>query len=487
VNHAVYEFGDFVLDVGQQRLLPLAGGEGLALTGKTFELLVYLLEHADEALDRETLLKALWPNVVVEENSLTQVISGLRSILRETPGEHRYIVTLPRKGYRFVARVSVRSAVPGSSKRNAVPWITGIAVLLVAVFAFFWTEREAPREWQKSVAFALGSRADTTSAEAFALFASGRFAYLRLTEPSLLQAIGFFERAVALDPRYARAYAGIADANVLLSVLGARSPDVVFPVARAAAEHAVALNPNLAAAHVSLGQIKMVHDRDLDGAAREFERALELDPGYAPTYFYRGSLSGMRGDVAGALAAFDRAVQLEPYTLSIRAGRALALFHARRYDESIDSLRQILSLDDRFDLARGFLMRALLAKGEYAQVLSQMKGRTLHGPGSFGFVGQALALSGRREEARAELARVLDLSRRQHVPAYDIAMIYAALDDPDNTFMWLDRALEDASPLGTIPLEPLFDKLHGDPRFERLVSRIRGGGANFDVRRDERA
>ena len=107
--------------------MPLAGGEGLALTGKTFELLVYLLEHADEALDRETLLKALWPNVVVEENSLTQVISGLRSILRETPGEHRYIVTLPRKGYRFVARVVVTEQLcPGASparlsERSAMP------------------------------------------------------------------------------------------------------------------------------------------------------------------------------------------------------------------------------------------------------------------------------------------------------------------------------------------------------------------------------
>jgi len=159
--------------------------------------------------------------------------------------------------------------------------------------------------------------------------------------------------------------------------------------------------------------------------------------------------------------------------LAIRASRALTLYYARRYDESIASLRQILALDERFDLARGFLMRALLAKGEYEEVLTEMQGRSIRGPGSHAFVGQALALSGHRREAHDELARVLALSTRQHVAAYDVAMIYAALDDPDNTFLWLDRAVLDGSPIGTMALEPAFDKFHTDPRFEPLVARVR--------------
>jgi tetratricopeptide (TPR) repeat protein len=166
-------------------------------------------------------------------------------------------------------------------------------------------------------------------------------------------------------------------------------------------------------------------------------------------------------------------VQLDPYALTIRAGRAQAFFHARRYDESIDALRQILALDDRFDLARSMLMRALLAKGEYEQVLTEMSGRQMHAPGTYGFVGQALALSGRRGEARAELSRVLALSKQQHVPAYDIATIYAALDDTDNTFLWLERAIDDSPSIGMIPLEPFFDALHSDARFEKFVARIR--------------
>ena len=278
---------------------------------------------------------------------------------------------------------------------------------------------------------------------------------------------------MALDPKYAHAYAGIADAKVLLAVLGLRASDAVYPSARVAAETALRLDPNLAAAHVSLGQILMVHEHDLPGAARELALALELDPDYAPAHFYRGALSGYEGDAGGALASFDRAMQLDPYALSIRAARGFALFNSRRYDDAIASLRQTLALDDRFDLARGFLMRALLAKGEYDEVLAAMNARTLHAPGSYGFVGQALALSGRRAEARAELDRVLSLSKEQHVPAYDIAMIYAALDDVDNTFSWLERSIGDGSPMGTFSLDPMFDRLRTDPRFARLLAQSR--------------
>jgi DNA-binding winged helix-turn-helix (wHTH) protein/TolB-like protein/tetratricopeptide (TPR) repeat protein len=638
---ALYEFVDFVLDVGQQRLHRKGTAESVALTGKTFDTLVFLVEHAGEPLGRDAILQAVWPGVVVEENSLTQIISGLRQILGEARGENRYIATLPRKGYRFVAPVRVCATPPPSPacEPDPVPqppavsesvqvlpdpmpdsvsvphrhrtarwthrpfaWIAStmaiVAIVAAAVVVWFrpapessspvqslailpfkpllTSERDEALElgmteslishmaqnsqqkiqplssvrrftaidqdavtagralgvdavldglmqrdhdrlrvsvrllqvkdgrqlWARTfeqpftrifevedsivsqIAYSLVWQPkpinthppwrETTDSEAFALFASGRFAELRLTEPSVVQAIGFFEEAIARDPNYARPYAGIADCNVLLvAVLGARSADEMYPKARSAAAKALTLNPNLAAAHVSLGQIKMVYDRDLQGAEHELARARELDLDYAPTYFYLGTLYAFKGDVDRALATFDRAVQLDPYMLAIRAARALTLYHARRYDESIASLRQILALDERFDLARGFLMRALLAKGEYAQVLTEMQGRTMRGPGSHAFVGQALALSGHRGEARAELARVLTLSKTQHVAAYDVAMIYAALDDPDNTFLWLDRAVLDGSPIGTMPLEPTFDKLHGDPRFEQLVARIR--------------
>jgi DNA-binding winged helix-turn-helix (wHTH) protein/tetratricopeptide (TPR) repeat protein len=469
---AIYEFGDFALDVARQQLLPLCGGEPVPLAGKTFEALVYLVEHANEPLDKDTLLRALWPDVVVEENSLTQIVSALRRTLGEKRGENRYIATLPRTGYRFVARVSKRTDPPTRARKAVVrsgwrtlAWIWGIcALFIVAVIEYRVQSRAAALVYP---------RHETQDPDAFAAFASGRVAYLRLTEDSLTQAVGFYEQAVARDPGYARAHAGIADCHILRAVLGLGAPEVEYPQARIAVLKALQLDPALAAAHVSLGQIEIVHEHNLGAAERELSRAVELDPRYAPSYFYRGVLHTYRGNVAGALEAFDRAMQLDPLSLPTRAARALALFHARRYDESIASLHQILSVDEHFDLARGFLMRALLAKGEFALVLSEMQARPVRGPGSYGFIAEALALSGHREEALAALDRVLELSRRQHVPAFDIAGIYAALDDVENMFLWLERALDDSSPVGVLPLEPSFDKFHADPRFASLVARIR--------------
>src|SRR5882724_9662 len=155
---AVYEFGDFALDAGQQRLWRLGGGEVIALTGKAFDTLVYLVEHAGDPLSKEALIQAVWPGVVVEENSLTQTISGLRQILGETRGDNRYIATLPRKGYRFVARVRVvrtdgaapvaqapLHGTPLRSSKRAVVWVTGVGLLIAIGFvSILWLSRTQP-------------------------------------------------------------------------------------------------------------------------------------------------------------------------------------------------------------------------------------------------------------------------------------------------------------------------------------------------------
>jgi murein L,D-transpeptidase YcbB/YkuD len=131
------------------------------------------------------------------------------------------------------------------------------------------------------------------------------------------------------------------------------------------------------------------------------------------------------------------------------------------------------ALDEGFDLARGFLIRTLLAKGAYDQALEEVQGRKIQTPGSYGFLAQALALSGHHDEARAERDRVLALRKQQYVSAYDIAMIYAAFRDADNTFLWMDRAVEErATALGAVARDPLLDFLRSDPRFAVLVKRI---------------
>ena len=610
---AHYEFGDFALDVGQQCLLRRDTGQTILLTGKVFETLLYFVEHAGETLDKDVLLNSIWPGVVVEENSLTQNVSTLRQMLGEARGENRYIATVARKGYRFVAKVTRRdeavsvaappSETPGAARRPLVLAAAGAAVLIaviaaITLLATATKPREAvplaartlailpfqpllPAERNESLELGMaeslisrlgqhsrqaisplssvrrygtldqdpiaagrelgvdtvldgslqrsGDRlrvavrllrvADgqqlwaqsfdqdfttifdvqdiiaarvaqavsvhwvggsatrgvpyTQDPEAYALYASGKFAWTRQTEPSLLQSIAFFEQASARDPNYALAYASLADSYALLGVFGMRAPHEVFPKARRAVEKALSIDPDLAAAHSALGHIRMMYEHDWDGAAREYQRAQQLDPSFAPAYHLRALLYAMQGDIDHALESNRRAQQLEPLWLAPKGAAGNFLYFARRYDESIGLVEQVLALDERADNARGFLIRNLIVKGDYDRAIAEYDKRPLQMPGSNAHRAQALALSGRHAAALAELDRVLKLSKERYVPAFDIALIYAALADTENTFLWLERAMEDRSTLMVfLAQDPMFDAFHGDPRWNGLVQRI---------------
>ncbi len=617
---AHYEFGDFALDVGQQCLLRRDTGQAILLTAKVFDTLVYFVEHAGETLDKDVLLRSIWPDVIVEENSLTQNVSTLRQMLGEARGENRYIATVARRGYRFVAKVTRRdesvmpsteaagvaapTAAPRPARRRLVLLAAGAAVLLAVIGAIAWLpiakepRAAAPRAAGQTLAIlpfkpllpaerneslelgmaeslisslsrysrqaisplssvrryraldqdpiaagrelgvdtvldgSLQRRGDrlrvavrllrvvdgqqlwaqsfdqdfttifdvqdiiaarvaqavsvrwagggsprgapyTADPEAYALYASGQFAWTRQTEPSLLQSIAFFEQAIARDPNYALAYASLADSYALLGIFGMRAPREVFPKARHAVEQALSIDPNLAAAHLALGHIDMMYERDWDGAAREYQRALQLDPSLAAAYHRRGLLYAMQGDIDRALQFNERAQQLEPLWLAPKGAAGNFLYFARRYDESIRLLERVLALDERADNARAFLIRDLIVTGDYDRAIAEYDKRLPQMPGSNAHRAQALALSGRHAAALVELDRVLKLSKQRYVAAYDIALIYAALGDTENTFQWLERAMEDRSALlNFLAQDPMFDAFHGDPRFASLVQRI---------------
>jgi len=613
---ARYEFGDFVLDVGQQQLLDRDTGTVIPLMGKVFDTLVYMVEHAGESLDKETLLQAIWRGVIVEENSLTQNISTLRHVLGEARDENRYIATIPRRGYRFVAKVTrcdepampAPAAQPVSASSRSAPRRSGRALaavaaltVAIAIVALYFmpagsrqpasvarptlailpfkpllpAERNESLElgmaeslisslgqhspqaisplssvrrfaaldkdaiaagrdlgvdtvldgslqrsgdrlrvsvrllrvadgrqlWAQSfdqafttifevqdviaarVAQSLSVRWTggesvrgapyTQDSEAYALYASGRLAWTKQTEASLLRAIDFFEQAIARDPDYALAYSGLADSYAVLGVFGIRAPRDVFPSARRAADKALSIDADLAAAHSALGHIELMYEHDVDAAAREYARALQLDSSLALTYHRLGLMYAMQGDIDRAVAESEHAQQLEPLWLAPRTAVGNHLYYAKRYDESIRQVEQTLALDERADAARGLLIRNLIAKRDYDRAIAEYDKRPLQVPGSSAFRAQALALSGRRAEALAELDRLLTLSKTRYVAAYDIALIHAALADAENAFLWLERAMEDRSTqLVFLAQEPMFSALHADPRFASLVQRI---------------
>ena len=217
----------------------------------------------------------------------------------------------------------------------------------------------------------------------------------------------------------------------------------------------------------------MIYERDWDGAAREYQRALQLDPSLAVAYHRRGLLYAMQGDIDRALKINERAQQLEPLWLAPKGAAGNYLYYARRYDESIRLLEKVLTLDERADNARAFLIRNLIVKGDYDRAIAEYDKRPLQMPGSTAHRAQALALSGRRAAALVELDRVLRLSKERYVAGYDIALIYAALADTENTFAWLERAMEDRSTMiSFLAQDPMFETFHSDPRWAALIRRI---------------
>src|SRR5690349_7005359 len=264
-KRVVYEFGGFALEV--DRRLLWRGSEPILLTAKVFDTLLYLVEHRGETLDKDTLLRAIWPELVVEENNLTQNISTLRHRLGETRGENRFIATVPRKGYRFVAEVVERDAqgestparhgdrqpLPAADRSRRGLWIS--LALVIAVFATgAWFLR--PR-FAMTSPHALEAIGGTRDEAANLLYNQGRYALSRSTEASLQLAIDYFEKAIARDPGFALAHARMAEAYVTLGIWGLRAPGDTFPRARDSIVKALRVAPRLASAYYTSGQIKM--------------------------------------------------------------------------------------------------------------------------------------------------------------------------------------------------------------------------------------
>jgi DNA-binding winged helix-turn-helix (wHTH) protein/TolB-like protein/Flp pilus assembly protein TadD len=317
----------------------------------------------------------------------------------------------------------------------------------------------------------------TRDTEAYQLYANGRFYLDRLNEPALRQALGYFSEAVRRDPQFALGYVGISEAHSILGVIGAVAPDETYPQARQAAERAIALAPELGDAHASLGHVKMQFEHDWPGAERAFRRAIELKPTYARAHQFLGLNLAYRGRFEDGIEQLRRAQTLEPAWPGYSALIGMVLVYERRYDEAIEQLLKTLEMDPDFPTTNTYLTFAYLRRGDYDRARQQLQRVRSFAPGSTGYAGQIHALSGETGAARAELERLRTLSRDRYVSAYDLATIHAALGDVDETFEWLERAIEERSTLiGWLPWEPVFDDIRSDPRYLALMRRLETTG-----------
>jgi len=323
------------------------------------------------------------------------------------------------------------------------------------------------------------TKTPTVNPEAYELYLKGRFFWNKRTGADLLKSIDYFKQAVEKDQKYALAYAGLADAYVLLPPYGAASPSESFPQAEAAARKALELDDTLAEAHTSLGQVLLFYDLDFAGSTREFERALALDPNYATAHhWYGGGPLLALGQFDRAITEGKRAVELDPLSLINNADLGWLYFNARRYNEAEAQARKTLEMDSRFYLAHYYLGEVLQFKGQLTEAIAEYKkaAELDDDPFVLGLLAQAYAKLGQRDEALKMLGQLQELATRRYVTSYSFALVHIALGEKDKAIDWLERAYRDrAGPdIALIKVDPFLDPLRGHPRFEALVQKIFG-------------
>ncbi|HLN99715.1 MAG TPA: tetratricopeptide repeat protein [Pyrinomonadaceae bacterium] len=316
----------------------------------------------------------------------------------------------------------------------------------------------------------------TTSSEAYQLYLKGRFQWNKRTGESLKQSVEFYNQAIAKDPNYALAYSGLADSYVLFPNYSVALPRDSMPKAKAAAVRAIEIDDSLAEAHSALGVYLSIFSWNQPAAEREFRRAIELNPNYATAH------QQLANQCLMAMGRFDesieegkRAEELDPLSPVISMDVGSNLTRARRLDEAIAQLNRTLTLDPNFYAARYALGTAYHAKGQFAEAIAEYrKALTLtDDPWAKALLARSLAKSGQRDEAFKLLGELQSESARRYVPSSGLAVAFAALGEKDKAFVWLDKDVTERSPRPPLfSVNPVFDDLRDDPRFQDLLHRI---------------
>ncbi len=312
----------------------------------------------------------------------------------------------------------------------------------------------------------------TTSPEAYDLYLKGRYFWNKRTADALKRGANYFEQAIRRDPNYALAYSGLADSYAVLAAFGFMEPRVAYVNARTAALHALALDSTLAEAHASLGFIDLYYEINPTAAQREFAAAIALDPRYATARLFNGWYELVVNGPDAGLREVQIAQRLEPLSLIINTRVATMMLYGRHYDAAEHQLRKTLEIDSTFGITEDQLARVLVARGEYPAAIASARRAVTHGyVHARGILGYALAVGGKRAEAVQVLGALLDEARKEYVAPYDIGLVYTGLGDRDQAVYWLAKSFEARDPeILHLRMDPLLDSLHGDPRFQAIVS-----------------
>jgi serine/threonine-protein kinase len=390
------------------------------------------------------------------------------------------------------AQLNVAHVIEGRLRKSGNRLRVNVQLINVASGNADWSEQyerdmsdvfQVQDDIARAIVGALGARlaaganrllagAGTRSLEAHDLYLKGRYFYGRISEQNLRLAELLFNQAIQKDPSYGRAYSGLSDTYTLLGVLGLSKRDVVLQSAREAAAAAVRLDSTSAEAYTSLGFVRLFYDWNWTGAHEALERAIKLNPRYAPAREWHMFSFVATNQLDSALSEGQRAAQIDPMAMSANVGWMLQV--AGRHTEAVAELEKTLALDSTNVVALARIAPSLVALGRCDDALRAITSLhalrySLHGM----TIGYVLASCNRRLEARASAG---DIERRySQVPLAPLlfAAVYAGLDEKDSAFKWLDRAYAARiGPLYKLRSEVMFASLRTDPRFQAIVSRM---------------
>jgi TolB-like protein/DNA-binding winged helix-turn-helix (wHTH) protein/Tfp pilus assembly protein PilF len=320
------------------------------------------------------------------------------------------------------------------------------------------------------------ARRTPVNPKAYEACVMGRYHWNRRTEEALRKGIECFHQAIDLEPRYAAAYAGLADCHNLLPLYAGVAPREAFPKGKSAAAKAVDLDELNVEAHAALAWAKLAYDFDWRGAEEEFRRALVLNPSYETAHLWYGLQLVWTGRFDQGLAELQRARELDPVSLAINRCLGMGLYAARRYDKAIAQLNKTSELDPTFSWTDDFIGLAYVQKGMYREAVTALEraprvAKTR--PLPLGRLGYGYAMAGKRTQALATLQHLTEWSKREYVPATDFAFVYVALGEKEKAFLWLEKAYEERwMEMLLLKTDARFDPLRSDPRFQDLLRRM---------------
>jgi DNA-binding winged helix-turn-helix (wHTH) protein len=426
--HEVYEFGEYVLDVVERRLLK--SGAAVPLAPKAHDMLVALVRRAGTLVTKRELLDLVWHDVAVEEGVLAVYVSAIRKAL---VGPDDYIETVARLGYRFSAAVERRHT---GGERLSMKWPVGVL---------------------------------PANPEVSELIGRGRSHLLAASRADVPRAVEAFRAAVARDPHYAAAHAGLAVAHCAEAELRIAPPSQAYADARASALRALAMEAANADAQVALGTVLFLCDWNWSGAQRSLDRALELNPDHTEGWLLYGRLLEALGHLPEGLAAKQKALEHDPSSAAVHLQIALAYWNQRRYDDMIAWANRSLELDPMHLLAREYLAAAYLMKGEVDRHIAES---LVHARASGAPASLIEELKSHYDKGGRPAVVHYALRLNANGPPMQLALLFSEAGRLDEAFRYLDAAIERRDPaLVHLAVAPQWDYFRVDSRFnERLKS-----------------